>query len=112
MSKMFTNIYAVTIWEKTAVNHTPTYIRHQTGAAYWEDTNGETVNGITRNPDDKALMIVSAVNLGEYVPKADDRIMRGAIEDAQPPKTALTIAVVKDFRYGSSRVQHIEVAAK
>lgn len=109
---MFTNTPAVTIWEKAVVNHTPTCIRHQTGAAYWEDTNGETINGITRNPDDKILMIVSAANLGEYMPKADDRIMRGSVDDAQPPKTALTITSVNDFRYGSSRVQHIEVTAK
>lgn len=109
---MFTNTPAVTIWEKATVNHTPTCIRHQTGAAYWEDTNGETINGITRNPDDKILMIVSAANLGDYMPKADDRIMRGAVDDAQPPKTALTVTSVNDFRYGSSRVQHIEVTAK
>ncbi len=109
---MFTNTPAVTIWKKAVVNHTPTYLRHQTGEAYWEDTNGETVNGITRNPDDRVLMIVSAANLGEYMPKADDRIMRGAIEDAQPPKTALTVTSVKDFRYGSDSVQHIEVTAK
>lgn len=109
---MFTNTPAVTIWEKTAINHTPTYIRHQTGAAYWEDTNGETVNGITRNPDDKILMIVSEANLDGYMPKADDRIMRGAVDDAQPPKTALTVTAAKDFRYGSGRVQHIEVTAK
>lgn len=109
---MFTNTAAVTIWEKTTVNHTPTYIRHQTGAAYWEDTNGETVSGITRNPDDRALMIVSAANLGDYMPKADDRILRGAADDAQPPKTAMTVTSAKDFRYGSDRVQHIEVYAK
>ena len=109
---MFTNTPAVTIWEKTAANHTVTYTRHQTGAAYWEDTNGETVSGITRNPDDKALMIVSAANLGDYMPKTDDRIMNGAINDTQPPKESLTITSVKDFRYGSSRVQHIEVTAK
>ena len=109
---MFTNTPAVTIWGKAVVNHTPTYIRHQTGAAYWEDTNGETVNGITRNPDDRVLMIVSAANLGEYMPKADDRIMRGDIAEEQPPKTAMTVTAVKDFRYGSGRVQHIEVTAK
>lgn len=109
---MFTNTPAVTIWEKTTVNHAPTYIRHQTGAAYWEDTNGETVDGITRNPDDRALMIVSAANLGAYKPKADDRIMNGGIVDEQPPKAALTVTSVKDFRYGSARVQHIEVTAK
>ena len=109
---MFTNTPNVTIWEKAVINHTPTYIRHITGAAYWEDTNGENVNGITRNPDDKILMIISAANLGEYMPKTDDRIMRGAIEDEQPPKAAFTITSAKDFRYGSDSVQHIEVTAK
>lgn len=109
---MITNTPAVTVWEKTVINRAPAYIRHQTGAAYWEDTNGETVNGITRNPDDRALMIVSSKNLGGYLPKTDDRMMRGAVEDAQPPNTALTVTSVKDFRYGTSRVQHIEVTAK
>lgn len=109
---MFTNTPAVTVWEKTTVNHNTAYIRHETGAVYWEDTNGETVNGITRNPDDKALMIVSAANLGDYLPKADDRIMNGSSPDASPPKTAMTVTSVKDFRYGSARVQHIEVTAK
>ncbi len=109
---MFTNTPGVTVWSKAVINHTPTYIRHQTGAAYWEDTTGETINGITRNPDDKVLMIVSASNLGAYMPKTDDRIMNGIVADAQPPKNALTIASVKDFRYGSDSVQHIEVTAK
>lgn len=113
---MFTNTPSVTIWEKTVINHTQTYIRHQTGASYWEDTNGEVIseagNGVTRNPDDRALMIVSAENLGEYLPKADDRILNGAVDGAQPPKNALTITSVNDFRYGSSNVQHIEVTAK
>lgn len=109
---MFTNTPAVTVWEKTTVNRAAAYIRHQTGAVYWEDTHGETVNGITRNPEDKALMIVSAANLGGYMPKADDRILRGEIDDAQPPQNALTVTSVKDFRFGSAKVQHIEVTAK
>lgn len=109
---MFTNTPAVTIWEKTTVNHAAAYVRHRTGAAYWEDTNGETIGGITRNPDDRVLMIVSAANLGDYMPKTDDRIMNGAVNDTQPPKNALTVTSVKDFRYGSASVQHIEVTAK
>lgn len=109
---MFTNTPAVTIWEKTTVNHAAAYVRHQTGAACWEDTNGETVGGITRNPDDRVLIVVSAANLGDYMPKTDDRIMNGTVNDAQPPKTAMTVTSVKDFRYGSASVQHIEVTAK
>ncbi len=109
---MFTNTPGVTVWEKTTVNHAPAYIRHCTGAAYWEDTHGETVGGITRDPDDRALVIVSGQNLGDYLPKADDRIMNGIAADAQPPKEALTVTSVRDFRYGSARMQHIEVTAK
>ena len=109
---MFTNTPAVTVWEKTVVNHAPAYVRHQTGAAYWEDTDGETVSGTSRRPDDKILMIASAANLGGYLPKTDDRIMNGENSAAHPPETALTVTSVKDFRYGSASVQHIEVTAK
>lgn len=108
---MFTNA-SCTVWEKAVQNRAVTYIRHTVGAVYWEDTRGETVNGIARDPDDRALMIVHADLLGGYLPKPDDRILRGNIADEQPPNTALTVTSVKDFRYGSAAVQHIEITAK
>ena len=107
---MFVNA-SCTVWEKTANNRSPTYIRHTLGAVYWEDTHGETVNGIARNPDDRALILVHGDALGGYFPKTDDRILRGNTADEQPPKNALTVSAVKDFRYGSAAVQHIEVTA-
>lgn len=108
---MFTNTPAVTIWEKVTVNHAVTYIRHETGAAYWEDTHGEN-SGKNRSPDDKALILIHASNLGGYLPKPDDRIMRGAIADAQPDPHSLTVTAVQDYRYGSKHVRHIEITAK
>lgn len=109
---MFSNTPAVTIWEKTTVNHSTAYIRHQTGAAYWEETHGETVNGITRDPDDRVLIVIHADKIGGYIPQPDDRIMKGAVAGEKPPQNALTVTSVKDFRYGSDMVRHIEVTAR
>lgn len=108
---MFTNKPACTIWEKTVENRAPVYIRHVMGPVYWEDTNGETVNGITRNPDDRILCIAHTSSV-TYMPKPDDKIMDGEINDLTPPRTALTVTAVKDFRYGTPDVQHIEVTAR
>lgn len=114
---VFTNAPCCTVWEKTVQNRAPTYIRHTMSAVYWEDTNGielgaRTGSKTSRNPDHTALIIIPAANLGGYLPKADDRILRGNVSDTQPPQNALTVASVKDFRYGSANVQHIEVTAK
>lgn len=108
---MFTNTDGCTIWEKTVKNRAPVYIRHETGAAYWEGTNGQT-GGKDRTPADKALVVIHAGNLGGYLPKKDDRILCGIHPEEQPPPVALTVMGVKDFRYGSPRVQHVEVTAE
>ncbi|MBR3630357.1 MAG: hypothetical protein IKN55_07795 [Oscillospiraceae bacterium] len=108
---MFTNMAACTVWEKTVVNRAPVYVPHVMGPVYWEDTHGETVNGITRDPDDRILCIIPAGNI-TYMPKRDDKIEKGASENTAPAGTVLTVTSVKDFRYGSAAVQHIEVTAK
>lgn len=108
---MYTNRLHCTVWEKTVQNRAPAYIRHVMGPVYWEDTHGETVGGITRDPEDKILCIIHAP-LVTYLPKPDDRILSGEYTDEQPPQAALTVTSVKDFRYGSAAVAHIEVMAK
>lgn len=108
---MFTNKPACTIWEKTVQNRNPVYIRHVMGPVYWEDTHGETAGSIARDPEDKALCIIHAP-LVTYLPRRDDRILPGECADEQPPQNALTVTSVKDFRYGSATVAHIEVTAK
>lgn len=108
---MYTNTTVCTVWEETERNRSPTYVKHETGAVYWEDTHGQT-SGKNRSPDDKALILIHASELGGYLPKPDDRIIRGRSDSASPVPTALTVTSVLDLRYGSPAVQHIEITAK
>lgn len=107
---MIVNTSACTVWEMVVQNRSPTYVRHQTGAAYWEDTTGAEA-GKDRSPDNKALILIHESKLGDYMPKPDDRIMRGAVDSASPPPSSLTVKAVKDFLYGSASVRHIEISA-
>lgn len=107
---MFTNQPACTIWEKTTVNHAPAYVRHVTGAVYWQDCRGQQVGaGDARSPADSVFLAIHADQIGDYVPKKDDRILPGDAAGTSPPHDALTVMQVKDFRYGSKTMQHIEV---
>lgn len=109
---MFTNKPACTIWEKTTVNRAPAYVRHETGAVYWQDCRGQTVGSDPRSPDDNIFLAIPVGSITNYVPKKDDRIMPDSVADSSPPKEALTVMQVKDFRYGSAMMQHIEVTLK
>lgn len=107
---MFTNREGCTIYEKTVQNRAPTYIRHTTGAVYAETTSAQE-SGSDRKPDDEVFVSIPADSV-TYVPKKDDRIVCSIIDDEQPPVTAMTIMSVKDFRFGSPFIQHIEVTAR
>ncbi len=107
---MFTNKNGCTIYEKTVQNRAPTYIRHVTGAVYVETTSAQE-NSSDRTPDNEIFISIPADSV-TYVPKTDDRIVCGIVDDEQPPPTATTIMSVQDFRYGSPFIQHIEVKAK
>ena len=112
---MFTNREHCTVYEKTIVSRTPAWVRHEEGAVYWENTDGQEVStsgtGTSRTAADSAFIVMPVSSVG-YVPKPDDRIVSGLCTDGQPPKTALTVMSVKDFRYGSKENQHLEVRAK
>lgn len=107
---MFTNRKGCTIYEKTVQNRAPTYIRHVTGEVYAE-TNFSQENGSDRKADNGLFVSIPAKSV-TYVPKTDDRIVCGIIDDEQPPLTAMTIMSVQDLRFGSPSVRHIEVKAK
>lgn len=107
---MFTNREGCTIYEKTVQNRAPTYIRHVTGAVYVE-TKLSQENGSDRKPDNEIFISIPAKSV-TYVPKTNDRIVCGIIDDEQPPPTAMTVISVQDLRFGSAFVQHIEVKAK
>lgn len=108
---MFTNQNACTVYEKTMVNRAPAYIRHVITSVYWELTRGESRQGTNRNPQDGALCIIPKKSLTDYVPQTDDRIVCGICEAASPPQDAMTVRQIRDFRYGSPAVQHLEVSA-
>ena len=107
---MFTNRPGCTIYEKTVQNRAPTYIRHEVGAVYWEETLIEG-DGKDRSPRNDVLINIPEAS-SNYMPKTDDRICPEIIPDLTPPSGALTIYSVSDRRYGSSRVRHIELKAR
>lgn len=107
---MYTNRKSCTVYERTVHNRTPTYVRHVLGAVYYEECFGQK-GGTDRCPDNHALLVIPEKSI-TYLPKPDDRIVVGAIMAEQPPATAMTVTVVKNFRHGSASVQHIEVIAK
>lgn len=107
---MFTNKKGCTIYEKIIQNRSPTYIKHNVGAVYYENSLGEK-SGKDRVPDNSALVIIPEKST-DYFPKTDDKIVIDIVADEQPPTTAMTITKVQDFRYGSADSRHIEVTAE
>lgn len=105
---MFTNQNGCTVWEKITVNRQVSYTRHEEGELYWEQTCAQDSD---RKPKKSALIIIPAASV-TYVPKQDDRILPGIHVDDQPPKSALTVMSVRDFRYASTKAAHVEVKAE
>lgn len=107
---MFTNLAGCTIYEKIKRDRQPAYIRHITGPCYWQPSEGQT-GGADRIPQTDDFVSIPAASV-TYLPKKDDRIVGSIIEAETPPADALTVMNVKDLRYGSPRVQHIELTAR
>ncbi len=107
---MFTNMTGCTIYEKTVLNRSPTYVRHVTGHIYWQPSEGQA-GGKDREAQDEAYVCIPAAST-DYLPKPDDKIYKGIVNDEQPPQSSHTIMKVKDLRYGSPKVQHIELTVR
>lgn len=107
---MYTNRPGCTIYEKTVQNRAPTYIRHETGPVYWEETQKEG-DGKDRAPHNEALINIPEKS-SDYMPKTDDRIVPEIIGDKHPPDNAMTIVSASDRRYGSHNVRHISLKAR
>ena len=105
-----TNVPAVTIWAKDISGRAPTFVRHVYGPSYWQDCRGEST---ARDPDDNTFAAIPVTSLLDgYIPKKDDRILPAASDATSPPAGAMTITQVKDFRYGSAFMQHVEMTIK
>ena len=104
---MFTNCPCLTIYEKTVVDRAPAYVRHITADVYWQPFIGQT-DGKERTPDAKIFVNIPAAST-DYLPKRDDRVVKGECVDTAPPNDAYAVMSVRDLRYGSPKVQHIEL---
>lgn len=113
---MFTNRKGCTVYEKTVQNRSPTFIRHEIKNIYWEDTYSQEINntqgGSYRTSQNEALIFIPENSLTDYLPKVGDKIVGEIIPDENPPDNAMTIMTVKNFRYGSPAVRHLEVTAE
>lgn len=107
---MFTNRSGCTVYEKTVQNRAPTYVRHVLGALYWQPSEGQT-GGKDRTEQDDIFVSVPEASV-TYLPKEGDRIVGDIVLEEQPPQSAHTVMNVKDLRYGSPRVRHIELRVR
>lgn len=110
---MYTNKIGCTVYERTVgSDRMETYVRHFIPRIYWEDARGQSLGSGSRKQQDSVLCIIPKGSLPGYIPKRDDVLVCGRCTQAQPPEEgALTVMEVKDFRYGSAGVQHLEVTA-
>lgn len=88
------------------------YQKHEILKVYWEDKQGQFTVDKSMKQSDYVLCIIPKNALTDYVPKINDLLVCGICDSEEPPETgARTIMSVKDFRYGSPNVQHLEVTA-
>ena len=104
---MFTNCKGLTIFERIEINKAPAWIRHETGDVYWQPAQSQT-DGKNRQPD-RSIFVSIPENSTDYLPKISDKAVISVINSDAPPVEALTVMSVKDLRFGSKKVRHIEI---
>ncbi|MCM1316265.1 MAG: hypothetical protein NC244_12945 [Alistipes senegalensis] len=107
---MFTNTKVITVFHKTTdvKKRLPTWEKHLLYGVYWENCSGQSEEDGGMEENNEILCIIPEKSLKNFIPCKDDFICLGDVEE----KGSLTIMSVKDFRYGSGKVRHIEVTAK
>lgn len=107
---MFTNTEIITVFHKTvdAEKRLPIWEKHIFKNVYWENCSAQSEESKGMGESNLILCIIPEKSIKNFIPCKDDIIMTG---DAEEPGN-LTIMDVKDFRYGSPNVRHIEVTAK
>lgn len=107
---MFTNTEIITVFHKEtdSEKRLPVWEKHVFHNVYWEKCSAQSEQNKGMGESDSILCIIPEKSLKTFIPCKDDKIVYG---DAENPEN-LTIMSVKDFRYGSGRVHHIEVTAK
>ncbi len=107
---MFTNTKVITVFHKTTdvEKRLPTWEKHLFYDVYWENCSGQSEESRGMGESNEILCIIPEKSLNNFIPCKDDYICLGDVEE----KGSLTIMSVKNFRYGSGKVRHIEVTAK
>ena len=107
---MFTNTEVITVFHKTTApeKRLPVWKKYLFYDVYWENCSGQSTEIKNMTESDKIFCIIPEKSLKNFIPCKDDFICLGDVDE----KGSLTIMEVKDFRYGSGNVRHIEVTAK
>ena len=107
---MFTNTKVITVFHKTTdtEKRLPIWEKHLFYGVYWENCSGQSKEDEGVEENNEILCIIPEKSLKNFIPCKDDFICIGDVDE----KGSLTIMSVKDFRYGSGKVRHIEVTAK
>ena len=106
---MFTNTKVITVFHKTVgVKKLPVWEKHLFYGIYWENCSGQSNEDRGVEENNEILCIIPEKSLKNFIPCKDDYICLGDVDE----KGSLTVMEVKDFRYGSGNVRHIEVTAK
>lgn len=111
---MITNESCTTFYRDKGGSYSRTFYP----AAFWQDTYAESLMKYGKENASKALVLIP---LTEQKPRKGAYILRGRVSENVTDETlgdflkryeAFTIEAVEEKNYGSSRVQHWEVAAK
>lgn len=105
---MFTNTKVITVFHKTVKNRLPVWEKYLFYDVYWENSSGQSESSKGMTESNQILCIIPEKSLKSFIPCKDDYICLGDVDE----HGNLTVMEVKDFRYGSGKVQHIEVTAK
>lgn len=105
---MFTNTEVITIFHKTVKNRLAVWEKHLFYDVYWENCSGQSEESRGMGESNEILCIIPEKSLKNFIPCKDDYISLGDVDE----HGNLTVMEVKDFRYGSGKVRHIEVTAK
>ena len=115
---MFTNTDIITVFHKNIdpVQRLEVWEKHTFHNVYWENCSAQDNSKISKSmtEDNLIFCIIPEKSISDFIPQKDDKIIKGDFENLSGLKSDkyFTVMSVKDFRYGSSRVHHIEVNAK
>ena len=115
---MFTNTDIITVFRKGVdpASRLEVWEKHTFRNVYWENCSAQDNSKISKSmtEDNLIFCIIPENSIGDFIPRKDDKIIRGDSENLSSLKSDqyFTVMSVKDFRYGSGRVHHIEVNAK